>query len=62
MSGEGLPKEIVLTVVGNGEKVFKCRFCGAFFVGLSDAKRHVERPDPHCLEMRRKSRSVPPVW
>ena len=46
MSGEGLPKDIELTRMNNMGRVFRCKYCGAIFVGLNDAKRHSERPDP----------------
>jgi len=38
-------------------RVFRCKYCGAVFVGLNDAKRHSERPDPQCLSLRRKERT-----
>lgn len=57
MSNEGLPKEIVLTRMDNIGRIFKCKYCGAIFVGLTDAKRHLEKPDPQCLDLRRKERS-----
>ena len=57
MSDENLPREIVLTRMDYMGRVFKCRYCGAIFVGLADAKRHAERPDPQCLNLRKKERS-----
>lgn len=57
MSGEDMPKEIVLTRMDNIGRVFKCKYCGAIFVGLSDAKRHSEKPDPQCLSLRRKEKT-----
>ncbi|RLF12749.1 MAG: hypothetical protein DRJ68_02085 [Thermoprotei archaeon] len=56
MSSEGLPKEIVLTRMSNMGRVFKCKFCGAIFVGLTDARRHAEKPDPACQALRRKGK------
>jgi len=58
VSNEGLPKEIVLTRMDNIGRVFKCKYCGAIFVGLTDAKRHSEKPDPQCLSLRKKERST----
>lgn len=58
MSDEGLPKEITLTRMENMGRVFKCKYCGAIFVGLSDAKRHCEKPDPQCLSLRRKEKET----
>ena len=57
MGGEDLPKDIELTRMDNIGRVFKCKHCGAVFVGLSDAKRHSEKPDPHCLSLREKERA-----
>ncbi|MEM0240772.1 MAG: hypothetical protein QXZ45_06550 [Candidatus Nezhaarchaeales archaeon] len=57
MDGEDVPKEIVLTRMENIGRVFKCKYCGAIFVGLSDARRHSEKPDPQCLSLRRKERT-----
>ncbi|MDH5815914.1 MAG: hypothetical protein QE164_03880 [Candidatus Nezhaarchaeota archaeon] len=57
MDGEDVPKEIVLTRMENIGRVFKCKYCEAIFVGLSDARRHSEKPDPQCLSLRRKERT-----
>jgi predicted adenine nucleotide alpha hydrolase (AANH) superfamily ATPase len=57
LSGEGLPKDIELTRMNNMGRVFRCKYCGAIFVGLNDAKRHSERPDSQCLSLRRKEKS-----
>ncbi|MEM2214439.1 MAG: hypothetical protein QXD66_06785 [Candidatus Nezhaarchaeales archaeon] len=56
MGGEDIPRDIVLIRMGNIGRVFKCKYCEAIFVGLSDAKRHSEKPDPQCLSLRRKER------
>ncbi|NHW44366.1 MAG: hypothetical protein HA491_01295 [Candidatus Verstraetearchaeota archaeon] len=56
MSGEELPKDIELTRMNNVGRVFRCKYCGAVFVGLSDAKRHSEKPDPQCLSLRKRER------
>lgn len=58
MSSEDIPKEIVLTRMDSIGRVFKCKYCGAIFVGLSDAKRHSEKPDPQCLTLRKKERAL----
>jgi hypothetical protein len=57
LSGEEPSKDIELTRMDNMGRVFKCKYCGAVFVGLSDAKRHSERPDPQCLSLRKKERT-----
>jgi len=57
LSGEDIPKDIELTRMDNIRRVFRCKYCGAIFVGLSDAKRHSERPDPQCLSLRKKEKA-----
>ncbi|MCS7139973.1 MAG: hypothetical protein N3F04_04415 [Candidatus Nezhaarchaeota archaeon] len=54
-NSEGLPKEIILTRENNIGRIFKCKYCGAIYVGLSDAKRHAEKPDTKCLSLRKKA-------
>jgi hypothetical protein len=57
LSSEELPKDIELTRVNSMGRVFRCKYCGAIFVGLTDAKRHSEKPDPQCLSLRKRERT-----